>query len=185
MTEIYLIRHGESTWNSQHRWAGHADPPLSDPGRTQARVAALSLRKFGFQSVASSVLTRAWETASILAYELGVVLSLPVPQLNERHFGEISGLTSSEIEVKFPGLVTRWRSGEVVEIPGGEAWPGFVERVLCALKDLSSLSAPVLAVSHEGVLRAVEHHFGKKQVRHSNLEGRWVRAQNHKLELVQ
>ena len=54
MPSIYIVRHGESTWNAEHRWAGHADVPLSDLGRQQALQACPDLIKLNFDCVASS-----------------------------------------------------------------------------------------------------------------------------------
>ena len=175
MTEIYLARHGQSIWNDEHRWAGQADPPLTDLGRLQAKKACPRLKEMGFHSVTSSDLSRARETAAIIASELGLELAPPVPELKERHFGEMCGLTSHEIDIRFPGLLDRWRAGQIIEIPGGEAWSIFVERVFQGLCSLSSWPGPILVVSHEGVFRAVEHLLGEKQVKHENLEGKWLR----------
>lgn len=184
MTEIYLVRHGQSIWNNEHRWAGQADPPLTDLGRLQAQKACSRLKEMGFQSVTSSDLRRARETASIIASELDVKLAPPVSELKERHSGEIYGLTSQEIDIRFPGLLERWRAGQIIDLPGGEAWSIFVERVFKGLCDLSSWSGPILVVSHEGVLRAVEHYFGERQVKHENLEGKWIRVGNRTMQPI-
>jgi broad specificity phosphatase PhoE len=174
MTEIYLVRHGQSIWNAEHRWAGHFDPPLSELGRRQAREACSRFEKMGFEGITSSSLQRARETAIIISDELGIELVPAVSGLNERYFGEMDGLTSPEIEIRFPGLLDKWRAGETIEVPGGEPWPDFSIRVLGGLWSLSSFSGRVLAVGHEGVLRVVEHHFGENQKRHENLEGKWI-----------
>jgi broad specificity phosphatase PhoE len=184
MTEIYLVRHGQSTWNSEHRWAGQADPPLTDLGRLQAKTACSRQKEMGFQSVTSSDLSRARETASIIAGELGIELTPPVSELKERHFGDINGLTSQEIDLRFPGLLDKWRAGQIIEIPGGEAWSVFTERVFQGLCSLSSWSGRILVVSHEGVLHAVEYLLGEKWVRHENLEGKWIRACNQSLQPI-
>ena len=181
MTEIYLVRHGQSTWNDEHRWAGHADPPLTDLGRIQAKIACLILKQMGFRLVTSSDLNRAKETAAIISGELGIELAPPVPELKERQSGDICGLTSQQIDTRFPGLLDQWRTGQIIEIPGGEAWSCFLERVFQGLCNLSSRPGPILVVSHEGVLRAVEHLLGEKQVRHENLEGKWIRLFNQSL----
>ena len=62
-----LVRHGESTWNAEHRWAGQADPPLTDNGRAAAFRLAKTVATEGFAVVASSPLQRALETANIIA----------------------------------------------------------------------------------------------------------------------
>jgi len=176
----YLMRHGQSTWNNEHRWTGHADPPLTELGRLQAKKACPNLEKMGFISVTSSGLRRARETASIVANNLSIELAPSVAELNERHSGDICGLTSCEIDIKFPGLLEKWRAGEVIEIPGGEPWPQFVSRILQGLFIVSSLADPLLVVIHEGVMRAIEYYLGEGQKRHENLEGRWVRACNNR-----
>ncbi len=178
------MRHGQSTWNEEHRWAGQADPPLTDLGRMQAKMACSRLEEMGFRSVTSSDLRRARETAAIISSGLGIELASPVWELKERHSGDICGLTSQEIDIRFPGLLDRWRAGQIIDMPGGEAWPNFLERVFQGLCSLSSWSGPILVVSHEGVLRAVEYHLEEKQVRHENLEGKWLRICNQSLRPI-
>lgn len=51
MKKIYVVRHGESTWNAEHRWAGGADPPLSEVGRAQAIDACQALGAHRFDAV--------------------------------------------------------------------------------------------------------------------------------------
>jgi broad specificity phosphatase PhoE len=174
MTRIYVARHGQSTWNAERRWAGHADPPLTELGRAQALQASEMLRSHGFNAVGSSNLVRARETAAILAAGLGLPLLEPTSRLDERMAGEISGLTSTQIEERLPGFLDCWRSGEPVEIPGGEPWQAFVDRVLEGLAQLEAKTGRVLVVSHMGVLRAINHSFGRPQRRYDNLEGTWI-----------
>jgi broad specificity phosphatase PhoE len=184
MSDIYLVRHGQSTWNDEHRWAGVADPPLTDLGRLQAKQACSKLGEMGFRSVTSSALCRARETASIIANELSLELAPLISELNERQAGEICGLTSQEIDLRYPGLLDQWRAGQVIEISGGEAWSVFTKRVFQGLCVLSSFSGPIIVVSHEGVLRALEYLLGEKQVRHENLEGKWIKILNRSLQPI-
>ena len=174
MAEICLLRHGQSTWNAEGRWAGHEDPPLTDVGRQQAIDASSKLRKEGFTHATSSSLQRARETVSIISNKLYIELVESIAELNERRCGNLTGLTSQEIEIHFPGLLEKWRDGNIIEIPGGEAWNDFVSRVHRGLNKLSSLSGRILVVAHEGVLRTIEYKLGEKLRRHENLEGRWV-----------
>ena len=127
-----------------------------------------------FSSVASSSLQRARETASIISEYLKIDLLEPISDLNERQAGEISGLTSDEIEEHFPGLLDKWRKGEIIDIPSGEKWDDFVKRVKNGLNNLYLMSGRILVVSHEGILRAIEYQLGEKQRKHENLEGRWL-----------
>jgi broad specificity phosphatase PhoE len=174
MSEIYLIRHGQSTWNSERRWAGQANPPLTEIGRQQVILACEKFQEMDFSAVTSSSLQRARETASIIAESLKLKLLAPISDLNERQAGEIGGLTSDEIEGRFPGLLDKWRKGEIIDIPGGENWDAFIKRVQNGLQALSLISGRILAVSHEGILRAIEYLSGENQRKHENLEGRWI-----------
>ena len=174
MAEIYLFRHDQSTWNTERRWTGQADPPLTKLGRQQAIKACEIFRGRGFSSVTSSSLKRARETASIISGTLKIELQDTIPDLNERHAGQLTGLTSDEIEVRFPGLMDKWRSGNYIEIPGGESWDDFVTRVRRGLDKLSSLSGRILVAAHEGALRATAYQAGEELRKYENLEGRWV-----------
>jgi broad specificity phosphatase PhoE len=175
MALIYLVRHGESTWNVERRWAGHANPPLSAVGREQTFVACELLAGMGFDGIVSSSLLRARETAEIIATQLKLPLHNPLPNFDERHAGEISGLTSGEIEMKFPGLLGEWRQGNPIEIPGGELWALFTKRVLQGFAHFKDYDAKrILLISHEGVLRAVAYHLKEPHKKHGNLQGRWL-----------
>jgi probable phosphoglycerate mutase len=177
MALIHVVRHGESTWNAQRRWAGHADVPLSALGREQALEACGSFAAMNFDGIVSSSLRSAHETAEIVATRLDIPLLPALPEFNERNAGHISGLTSSEIEARFPGLLDDWRQGKIVDIPGGESWDVFMERVLqgfCHIQEFNS--ERILLVTHEGVLRAVTNHFNEPFQKYANLHGRWVES---------
>lgn len=174
MNRIYIARHGESTWNAEHRWAGHGDPPLSDVGRVQAREACETLSSHRFDAVASSALARARETASIIASSLDLPQFEPIRRFDERFAGRMSGMASTEIEARWPGLLDQWKSGAPVEIPGGEPWNAFVDRVCEGLRDLEMVSGRILVVSHMGVQRAIEHVLGRPLAWYGNLEGFWI-----------
>lgn len=156
---IFIARHGESTWNAQERWAGHDDPPLTEYGRKQARDACSRIAKYSFKGVTSSPLSRARETAVIFSRGLNSDLLEPVPELMEIDAGAISGLTSDEITVNYPGLIDKWRGGFPVDMPGGETWNAFKDRVLKGIHRLQFITDPVLVIAHEGVLRAIAYYM--------------------------
>jgi broad specificity phosphatase PhoE len=176
MHRIYLARHGQSTWNVERRWTGHADPPLSERGRAQASEACDRLRELRFDAVVSSTLVRAVETASIIATALGVKQLEPAPQFDERFAGPISGMTSAELEAHLPGFMDQWRAGVPAEIPGGEPWQDFVARAQHGLALLRGEPGRILVVSHMGVQRAIEQAGGRPLRWYGNLEGFWVGA---------
>ena len=125
---LLVVRHGQSTWNAEHRWAGQADPPLSPTGRDQARALGRRLlharrRPTG---LAASDLCRATETARIAGAELGLRAVTVDARLRERRVA-LSGLTSAEIDRRHPGLLAGWRNGVLRDLPGSsEPWPAFV-----------------------------------------------------------
>ena len=81
----------------------------------------------------------------------------------------------AEIEARWPGFLDDWRSGSTVEIPGGEPWEEFVDRVVDGLEGLQAASQRTLVISHMGVQRAIEHCLGAPRSRYDNLDGLWVR----------
>jgi broad specificity phosphatase PhoE len=176
MSRIYVVRHGESIWNAERRWTGQGDPPLSEAGRGQAREACERLGREHFDAVGSSTLVRALETAAILGDALGLRRLEAMSEFDERHGGQLSGMTSVEIEARWPGLLERWRAGSPPDLPGGEPWETFVERVLAGLRKLESVPGRILLVSHMGVQRALEHALGWPPRWYGNLEGLWVDA---------
>ncbi len=176
MGRLLLLRHGQSTWNAQLRWQGRADPPLSAAGRAQAVAAAEALRDVGFTAVVSSPLARAYETATIAADVLGVTSIEVEARLQERDVGDWSGLTSDEIEARWPGMLADWRAGRLATIPGGEG--DIAARVVAGLHHVVSLhpGGTVLVVTHGGVIRTTERVLGVEPVAVRNVGGRWVLA---------
>ena len=153
-TTIVLVRHGETDWNRDNRFQGHADPPLNDAGRAQARALAAELRSGTFAAVYTSPLRRATETAAILGAELGVP---PVEHssLMEVDVGSWSGLTRTEVEARFPAAFARWLEyGHGWE--DGETYDELGGRVVAGLLEISARhpDVAVLAVTHGGPIRS-------------------------------
>src|SRR5512133_1433936 len=101
MTELLLVRHGETNWNRERRFQGHADPPLNDAGREQARELAETLAGEGIDAIYTSDLQRARETAEILAARFGSEV-VALRELREIDVGDWQGLTWPEIEERHP-----------------------------------------------------------------------------------
>lgn len=91
-TTFALIRHGQTDWNAQRRLQGSTDIPLNDVGRGQAREAVAALSVYEWDAVVSSPLSRAAETADLIAAGLGLSVVRRVPELTERDFGPAEGL---------------------------------------------------------------------------------------------
>jgi len=148
MTELYLVRHGETDWNRQRRIQGLTDIPLNDTGRAQARATGMLLARRNWDAVYASPLSRARETAEIIAEEL----ELPEPGLLdamvERNYGEAEGLDWMQVESRFP-------DGSAV--PGRESREQVGARVVPALIRLAEErpGESLVIVSHGGAIRAV------------------------------
>jgi broad specificity phosphatase PhoE len=151
VTTILLARHGETDWNREGRWQGWADPPLNDTGRAQARELAEQLRATPFDAVYSSDLSRAHETAELVAAPHG----LPVradPGLREIDVGSWSGLTRAELEERFPDG----------NRPDGETREQHRARVLAAVERIvrANPARRILIVTHGGTMRALRDQTG-------------------------
>lgn len=178
---VLVVRHGLTQWNTDQRWQGWADIPLSEIGRQQARFAAKSLAVLltghGPIRIVSSDLDRAHATAVTFAEALGVANVRREESLRERHVGDLSGLTSHEINQRWPGLLDRWRSGDTVPLPGGEDEEGFRARIFEALtseaRRSSESGGTTVLVSHGGAIRTLEAIL-EIDARHvANVGGRW------------
>ena len=79
MTTLLLVRHGETDWNAERRWQGHADVPLNERGRKQAQRLADSFPGDAVDAIYASDLARARETAEILGARLGRLIRMTEP----------------------------------------------------------------------------------------------------------
>jgi len=105
MRKLVLLRHGESTWNSENRFTGWTDVDLSETGVAEARKGGRQLKTDGyaFDIAYTSVLKRAIRTLWIALDEVGQMW-LPVVKdwrLNERHYGGLQGLNKAEMASKY------------------------------------------------------------------------------------
>jgi 2,3-bisphosphoglycerate-dependent phosphoglycerate mutase len=105
MTELILLRHGETDWNRELRFQGHVDVPLNDIGHEQARRVAARLATEAVHHLVSSDLTRAQQTARPVAqHNLQALPLAPVTDaaLREQCFGVIDGMRVADIKVQYP-----------------------------------------------------------------------------------
>jgi broad specificity phosphatase PhoE len=175
---MLLIRHGQSTWNAEGRWQGRADPPLTTVGEQQARQAAAAL---GPPDVlVASPLQRARRTAELIGEELGVGPVEAHDDLAEREVGPWTGLTFEEIDLTWPGAVARREWPDGFELDGA-----LTERALRAIADLALRfhDRSILAVTHGGILHALERSFEQAQGRFTNLSGFWLSVDGEQVTL--
>jgi len=148
VTHLYLVRHGETDWNAARRIQGSTDIPLNDTGRAQARATGRRLAARRFDRIVASPLSRAFETAGIIADEIGASGPEALDDLVERRYGQAEGLDYRTLHQRFP-------SG--TPVPGRETRDRVAARVLPALLRLvgDGSDARILAVTHGGVIRSV------------------------------
>ncbi len=164
--KLLLVRHGESRGNADRRWQGWLDEPLTDQGREQACRLADRLHRWSTEhsetiaAVYSSTLSRAYQTACILARHWGVPLVLD-RRLRERDVGVLQGLTWPEVETRYPKIAqTIRRKRTVAALPGGETTEELTVRVWQAIQgimaqaDSHDVSRSVAVVSHGGAINA-------------------------------
>lgn len=154
LNRIVLVRHGETVGESSIRYYGATDVALSDHGREQMRKASLALPGDAWDRVVTSPLSRAWESARIVAPRAPLRL---LDELREIDFGEWEGLTADEIRVRDPVLYEDWKGGRPgFGYPGGERLEDFQARVDRAVSWMESSGArSILAIVHKGVIRAI------------------------------
>jgi broad specificity phosphatase PhoE len=153
---LLLVRHGQSTWNSEHRIQGQLDPPLSEEGRRQAERVGRRLAGRRLAGFYSSDLKRAFETAQAIGLATGLEAE-PTPGLREIYLGEWEGLRSDEVAERFPEAWATWSKwgGDWDIVPGGEGADLFGKRVAAAVDAILQRHShgDVLVVTHGGVIQ--------------------------------
>lgn len=153
MLELWLIRHGETTWNAEGRIQGQMDAPLSDLGVRQARALVKRLDRKRFETVYSSDSGRAIQTANILFPTRDLLLD---KRLREMHYGILEGKTRAEFTPKQEAVYLAYKRNPFHhQSPDaeGENWQLLSERVSTWIASLPS-GGSVVAVTHGGVVRA-------------------------------
>ncbi len=159
-TPLLLVRHGETSWNAEGRWQGHADPELTDRGRAQADELARFLAAesgAAWKRIIASDLARARQTAEIVAELLSLPLELD-RRLRELDVGAWSGLSREEIARIDPETLHAFEQGEPTVRPGGgESRLEIRERTHAFVTDLTKrcTGEGLIVVTHLGVIRAL------------------------------
>jgi uncharacterized phosphatase len=151
-TIFALIRHGQTDWNAALRIQGLSDIPLNDTGRAQAAEAVGHLARYDWDFVVSSTLSRAAETADLIADGLGLTVTRRIPGIVERNYGHAEGLSAGpELDaLRFEGGPTG-NGG----FRGAEPETDVATRGLDALLDLATAhpGARIIVVSHGTLIR--------------------------------
>ncbi len=154
MTELILLRHGETDWNRELRFQGHVDVALNAIGLEQARRLAARLAGETAHALYASDLLRAQQTAAPVARQLGLS-SVTDPALREQCFGQVDGMKVDDIKARHPQAWEGWlRFHEDFCMPEGESTRQFHARVMDAVQRLVAAhrDSTLVVVTHGGVL---------------------------------
>lgn len=156
-TRLILVRHGETDWNLEGRYQGQADPPLNERGREQAKLLAERLRGEGIEAIYTSDLSRAYETAKIIAQAVGQEVKA-LESLREIDTGVWTGLTFEEVENRYPEHLREWRADPLrVKRLEGESYLALFERTKAAIREVVEAhpGQTVLIVGHGGNIKCI------------------------------
>jgi len=152
--KLLLIRHGMTGLQKEDRYWGSTDVPLNDLGIKQAEQIRDRLAGERFSYVYTSPLSRALDTAKIIAAGRRRDV-IPCDELCECNFGYLEGLTYEEIKAMHPAVARQLGRMEAVSFPGGESLEQFHTRVQAFLKRLEKHRPhdTLAVVAHGGSLR--------------------------------
>jgi broad specificity phosphatase PhoE len=157
---IYIVRHGETDWNKQKKLMGYVNVPLNEEGRKQAEKTAIWFKDKKIDSIYSSDLIRAFETAAIIAqyHNLPVVKTL---YLRGRNFGQFAGMTKEEIKKTTPDLYENLMDESNLHwnANGVEPIISVKERIRTFFNKIKPTDEAILVVAHGSVIRQMLRFF--------------------------
>ena len=168
MTNLTLVRHGQSDWNNKNLFTGWENPGLTKKGVEEAHKTGNLLKEENknYSYLFTSILDRAINTADIILEELGIdqINIIRDQALNERDYGELTGLNKDAARKKWgEDQVHIWRRSFDVPPPGGESLKDTAERVIPYFKDnilpLLIEDNNILISAHGNSLRALVMHI--------------------------
>lgn len=161
MTDFILVRHGETAWHAENRYAGRTDVPLTEHGREQAAALARWAVSARLTAVWSSPLSRARLTAAPAADACGLTQRID-ERLVELDFGQGDGLTRNEMRQRFPEQLAAFLDDPVANhLPGGEDPRKAAARAAECLADIAREQphGRVLLVAHSTLVRVLLCHL--------------------------
>lgn len=150
ISTIYIVRHGETEWNTKRLIQGHGDSPLTKAGVKQAKNLAKRLKNISFDAVFSSDLLRAKRTAQIITQEKKTAVKT-AQALRERSFGRFEGKQIDEFRKELQRDFEEYESDEEL-----------MQRFIPFLREatITYVGKKILIVTHGGVMRSFLVHLG-------------------------
>lgn len=155
VTRLFLVRHGATQLTAEDRFSGSVGVELSDEGRRQAALLGARLHDEGITAAYSSSMSRARETARLVAGPCNVPVELR-DELREISHGRWEGLTRREVEARYPDEYAAWEEDPFTFAPeGGESGVGVLARALPVVREVVTRHPGecVLVVSHKATIR--------------------------------
>jgi len=135
MTQIILVRHGQTPWNKDKIFRGSKDIPLNDQGREEARLAGEWLKNETIHAAYCSPLSRARDTGEAIAQHHGLPV-VDLPGLTDICYGDWEGLPLTEVKVRYADLYRQWETApHTVRFPQGETLDEVRDRALVAVEE--------------------------------------------------
>jgi broad specificity phosphatase PhoE len=157
LQKVFLIRHGETDYNREHRLQGALPVPLNDNGRSQAKALGLYLKNHDIEAIFSSPMIRARQTADIISQALNVTVQ-EESRIQEIAFGKFEGMLPNETEAEYPDEYRMWKSGDMsYTVPDGESRRAVQKRMAQAWDELTTSDAyeTIALISHGSALRII------------------------------
>ncbi|MGE5628335.1 MAG: histidine phosphatase family protein [Solirubrobacterales bacterium] len=156
---IYIARHGQTVWNTEHRMQGWRDSELSEKGIADAKRLASRIQHIQFDSIISSPLGRALNTAQYVKGDKEKEIVI-VDSFKEMNFGEWEGMYDSEVKEKYPvEHYNFWKKPELFKPLKGESFSELIARVDDGLKKLieknKDVNENILLVTHTCVIKSI------------------------------
>lgn len=155
--KLYLVRHGETDWNTLSRIQGNTDTVLNEKGRQQAAELADKLKEgYQIRRIYTSDRRRARDTAGIIGERLGITPKVE-NGLEEINFGRWEGCTWQQVKEKFPEEYQIWHRNRRYHVPpSGESYQQLLERLLPTIDDIINENEQeeedLLVVTHSAVI---------------------------------
>jgi phosphoserine phosphatase len=151
MGKLYLVRHGETLWNTQHRMQGCGnDIELTENGKTQAEALAERLKDTNIDRIFSSSLSRAYQTAKIIAKQHNIDVE-SCSEFKEINFGKWEGMYYTEIMEQYPEILKVWKTTpHLAVVPEAETIEELQRKSMTKLRQLleDNKDKDIMVVSH-------------------------------------
>lgn len=157
--KIYIVRHGQTQWNAEHRMQGWQDSNLTSKGIEDAKKLGKSLENIKFDSIYSSPLGRAYNTAKYVCGSRDIEI-IKRECFREMNFGKWEGMFDSEVRELYPDQHKNfWKQPHLFKTDQGEDFENLIKRVKTAFEDLIENSVQssenILLVTHTCVIKSI------------------------------